>query len=480
MTASSNADPLCDPRLSRVSPVAIKDFLAGTDGIDQTELAAASTKFALVALAEDKKISLEGLLDEKVKAVSSRPPTMASDRSSKQRVDRPRASGTPRSTGLDSGRSSERTGGAKSKSKTAKSNAKPSGGKENKKQGSNVAASAAPETVALKKRRRRRPLGSSEGTETAKPEDTTADPMPAKETCDAVEDEEQRSRQAAMEAAIEEADARAALAKVKELASESKLAIDHEGLNSAISDALAIGVSTAVLGMYEETAVNAKFAHGKAHAMATVGALTEPEVLRIEVASLREAIDEAVLTGVPKAELAEAGVKLEEAKMAQARQMILDVHAEVCDPATYSRLNTAELRSFLAPMTKPELSDVVGALTRQIEEIEAAQQTVKEMRALAYPERGILKVATAKLRLALDEAKQSGVPESLLRSYRERLGEASLAQEHLKVKDRLTSQIKAAKASKRPLDQAVMAQWEADLDDARTAIYRLDKKPIAA
>jgi len=227
-----------------------------------------------------------------------------------------------------------------------------------------------------------------------------------------------------------------------------------------------------VLARFEGVVTKAR----EVQSMATVLELSSPEPRTVDVQGLRLALEKARAAGVSAANLEFATSKIESAKVEQARQLVLDVQKDISDPANYIGLNTADMRAFLASMSHSAVADLVEALIEQIGKVEQAQGVNDELHVLAYPKRGVLRVATAKLRLAIDDAQQNGVPELLLKPYRERLVEANAAQDLLKTKDRLISQLKEVQGnSSDEIDEEVVRGWESELQSVRRAIHDLEQ-----
>ena len=64
----------------------------------------------------------------------------------------------------------------------------------------------------------------------------------------------------------------------------------------------------------------------------------------------------------------------------------------------------------------------------------------------------------------------------LLKPYRERLVEANAAQDLLKTKDRLISQLKEVQGnSSDEIDEEVVRGWESELQSVRRAIHDLEQ-----
>ena len=63
MASAVTRDYLTDARIGKLPFMKLKKFLSD-NGVDAKEMSSASTKFALVAIAEKKEIALEPLLDE--------------------------------------------------------------------------------------------------------------------------------------------------------------------------------------------------------------------------------------------------------------------------------------------------------------------------------------------------------------------------------------------------------------------------------
>ena len=86
----------------------------------------------------------------------------------------------------------------------------------------------------------------------------------------------------------------------------------------------------------------------------------------------------------------------------------------------------------LADMNRGIATVALQKLEKQLELTDKVQAAVRQLQPLCFPDRGVLKVETAQLRIALQEHEAAGVPDSFLDKYRDRLRAANEAQDLLK------------------------------------------------
>ena len=260
--------------------------------------------------------------------------------------------------------------------------------------------------------------------------------------------------------------------KVAQAGGEGLLSVHTKELLEAIAAARRAGVPDAALARYVSIEHMAEDEQAHNVDLEALRALTSQDALEVDVTALREVLATAVGKGIPSGALEEYKDKMHAAESAQAEQTILDVVDAISDPQTMLSVNTAQLRAMLSTMNRNQAVSAFEKLEAKLALVDVTQEAVNHMEELGWPSGGVLKIKSAQLRIALDDATKASVPDELLERYRERKAEADEAQLLLKKKQQLEAEIRQAKAD--GMDDMDIGKIKHQLDGIHLSIQVLE------
>jgi len=173
-------------------------------------------------------------------------------------------------------------------------------------------------------------------------------------------------------------------------------------------------------------------------------AMTAAADLDVGVVELKAKLEEAVAAGIPAVVLGGFYEKLAAAETAQAKATIEDVIKAISDPEAMLQVETAEYREMLPKMNRQLAEAEFAALEAQLDKIDEIRAILEGLREQCYVKGGLLKIGLAKLNMALQDAREQGMPDELLEEYEGRQRAAKEAQDLLAKREQLEGQIKAA------------------------------------